>query len=372
MKRHIHFISQFKGSLNEITEDLIEGLKGHFVVTREGEEEPKEYDILLTHFIIPKLTQHNSFNRFKHKVLIQPIDGTVIKRDIVKDINKYDIIITPAQVGKDILINNGVKKPIIVIPNFYKKDFFFHLTDNPLIKLERQIKNRLVFYHESTCHPRKGVEEMLTAYVKEFSSNDKKPNVVFILKSPAHTITTFEYLEGIKKRIIKLQKQYKYPAEIIRIAQWLEQDVLKKLWGRCDCYIHCAKIEGFGIPLLRMTALQKPILTLDNPLCGYMEFINRDKTVLVPTMIKISENEINPMYTETNYWREAEVSDLQVGYREIYNRLLKRKENTGDDVIFRLNSKYMYERVIKQYIEVLKSEKLKKEYGFIESDIIIK
>lgn len=360
--RYIHFTSPFRGSLNEVTEGLISGLKGEYIITREGLEEPLVYDILISHFITPKITKSNSFYRFKDKILIQPVDGTVIKKDVIEAINKYDLIITPAEVGKTLLKENGVYKKIEVIPNYFKKDLFEFPKPPTYEKIKSIVGGSFVFYHESTCHPRKGVEEMLIAYVKAFSSNSSLENVVLILKTPPYTTENYNSLEEVKSKITELQSSYKYPAKIIKISQNLSFDKLKSLWYICDCYVHTAKIEGFGIPLLRMSVLEKDILTLDNNLCGYMDFINKDKSELVKCNLEYAEGEINPIFSEMSQWKTPIEKSLIKGFKDIrikkaFSKRKRCKKNY---------SKYLYENIIKEYKRVIESLG---DYLFLEGEV---
>jgi len=368
--RHLHFVSGFKGSINEVTEDLIEGLKDSYIITREGFDELKEYDILISHFINPNISKSQIFDKFKHKILIQPIDGTSIKRDIIEEFNKYDIIITPGQAGKNILLKNGVYKPIEVIPNFYKQtDLVLNTIERPTPvykKLEKYIKDKFIFYHESTCHPRKGVDIMLRAYVKTFSSNIVKPKVVLILKTPSHNPTTFDYLEKLKKEIDILQKQYKYPAKIIKISQWCTKEELTNLMYLCDCYVQPSKIEGFGIPVLRAAAMKKTIIATDSNLNGYMDFLTDSALAyLVPGKIEVAIGEINPMYTEVSEWCVIDENRLGEAMKGI-TCLLNHKNKTN---YFNL---YSMTAVIEQYKKLLSKPIFEEGYKFIESKVIIK
>jgi len=346
-KRHIHIVSQFQGSLNEITVDLIEGLKDTYVVTREGDDEPKEYDILLCHFIIPKITQNDNFDRFKYRILIQPIDGTSIKRDIIKEINKFDVIITPGEAGKKILQDNNINKPIFVIPNFYKKEDLIKEYGNK--KLDKLTKGKFVFYHESTLHPRKGIKELLRAYTKTFSSNHEDNKVVLILKCPPHNPATFESLEEFKKEVIALQKQYKYPAQIYKISQWLDKTKMRQLMTKCDCYIQPSKIEGFGIPLLRALILEKQTIVLNNPLSGYMDYLPKENVIYVKGIKEIAVGEINPMYTEVTEWYTPDEESLSTAMITSYNG---HKEDMN---VKSIKNWHLYENIIGTYKMLLGS-----------------
>jgi len=205
-KRHIHIVSAQTGSIGEITRDLIKALSVEFNVTVELESEPVKYDILLCHFINPIVSDHENFRQFKHKVLIQPIDGTDIEQGFVNQINKYDLVITPANAGKRIMEKCGVTSPIVVIPNYYRTvdiDSFNRIDKD--VKIRKIPNNKIVIYHESTFHPRKGIEYMYAAYIKAFSNTSLANKVVLVCKDMPHNKLTMI----VSKRLNVLRCKFK-------------------------------------------------------------------------------------------------------------------------------------------------------------------
>ena len=308
-KSTLHFVSEMTGSIGEITKDLIPYFNDAFDLTVEGEADPKGFKTLLCHFINPNVVNDPNFKKFKKKILIQPIDGTVIKEDIIECFNKFDLIITPGEAGKVIMINNGVTKPIKVIRNFYKDSVLIKPLD---IRVKELPKDKILFYHESTCHPRKGMEILYEAFVKAFSDTKYADKVALIVKDSAFNERTYAKSEVLKEQIISLQNQYNNPAQIIKISQNLKEETLKKIWNNVDIYVSCAKIEGFGIPLLRMALLQKPIIALDCPLSGYVDWLNHDNSYLVPTKPVTAEEEFMFLYKHNTKWGVPTDMDLMI------------------------------------------------------------
>ena len=370
--RSIHIVSSPSGSLGEIVNDLMVYLKDKFNFTSELDKNnciPEKYEILLSHFISEKIVNSPIFYKFKYKVLIQPIDGTKIYSQFVEAMNKYDLILTPGKAGKRIMEENGVTTEILIIPNFYKPEILIKPKNLSIPKLDKFIANKFVFYHESTGHPRKGIEEMCESYVKAFSDTPYADKVILIFKASQHNALTYDDLEGIKKRIIKLQKQYKKPASIIKISQQLSEETLKKLWYKTDCYLHFAKIEGFGIPLLRMTVLNKPIITLYNKDSGYMDYlINKENVIFLADKKVIAHNEFIPIYTKETEWSvpicKAESS------KKLIDVFLNKKEfkNKGGQTFLK---KYSVNTIMHIYETIFNSISMykKSNWGFIESDV---
>lgn len=348
-QRNVHIVSSSIGSIGEITKDLTIALHSEFDVTVEGEEEPREYDILLCHFISPEVTKNKIFKEFKHKILIQPIDGTAIQKEFIGYFNQYDLIVTPGEAGKKIMIANGVIVPILVIPNYYKAE---NLGTNKLRKIKHIPWDKFVFYHESTFHARKGIELLYEGYIRAFSGTPYADKVLLVLKDMPFNKLTFERIEKLKADTIKLQKEYKTPASIVKISQTLDWNKMQDLWNRADAYVSFAKIEGFGIPMLRFAALGKSIVTLDSKLSGYMDFLNSRNSYLVPTQQIKAVGEHMAMYTEDTQWSVAKIEDISKAMLNCYIDSL----NVTQKHVWPADIKYMeHKNVMKSYVELLKS-----------------
>jgi hypothetical protein len=356
-KRHLHIISQENASIGEVTKDIIEGLKNNFIITEESLNEiPEKYDILLCHYVSPAVTQHECFKDFRHKVLIFPVDGTKFIQPYIDSFNSFDLIVTPANAGKDILKQNGVTTKIIVIPNFWKPE---HLVEPRFLKqrsLDKEIKGKFVFYYEANYYPRKGYRELLINYIKEFSSNIYKNEVVLLLKTD-NSLITYNYFEDLKDEIFEIQKEYKYPAKVVKVSQNIEFEELKKIWNKIDCYVHPARIEGFGIPLLRMAVLNKPIIVLENELSGYNDYLSSyPLTHFVKSNKVIAENEQNKAYSKDSEWSLMNYVDFRNTLRIVYLNYRNNQVRVRCKArILKNSTNYLYINVIKQYVELFNS-----------------
>jgi len=299
-KINLHFHSALGGSIFEISNDLYQGLKDDFNITREWiGEEPKSKDVLLSHFVNKYIVEHESFNDFKYKILIQPIDGTSITNEFVECFNRYDLIICPAVASKNILINNGVTIPIVVIPNFYYNEIY-ESSETPISKYIPT--DKIIFYHESTFHPRKGIRSMLEYYVKAFSDKKYYNKVHLILKDAPHDLSSVFEKEKIKEDIMNLQKSYKYKPRISKFSNFLSFQDLRYLWGRANCYLGLSNIEGFGIPILRSYLLGSAVMVFQNNNSGYHDYLDSRFSYIMPSYEIEAHNEIMRMYDDKNRW----------------------------------------------------------------------
>lgn len=348
-KPSLHIVSPESGSIAEITNDLVEGLREYFDITLDDREQPKSYETLLFHFVNPPAVRNDNFKLFKRKFLIQPIDGTNIHKEYVELFNEFDTIIVPATASANILKENGVTVPIVVIPNYYKPEVLDLCSKGLLTKYIP--KDKFVFYHESTLHARKGIELLYEAYIRAFSDTQYVDNVLLVVKDMPLNALTYDRIEKVKGDMMELQKQYKTPARILKISQHLKWSTLQQLWNRTNAYVSCAKIEGFGIPLLRFAYLQKPIVTLDNSNCGYLDFLNNSNSYLTPTQQEIAVGEHMAMYTNQTKWGIPQVEDVSKAMLACYDDWHK----TTCKVVKREELAHMeFKNVLKSYVNLLK------------------
>lgn len=348
-RRAIHIVSPHGGSIGEITKDLARGFRTEFDVTIEGEDEPNVYDIIFCHFINPPVVRDKSFKLFKKKVLIQPIDGTEIHKDYIELFNEFDIIIVPANASKRILQKNGVTVPIVIIPNYYKSEV---LEIDNVGSIKEIPRDRFVFYHESTFHARKGIELLYEGYIRAFSDTPLADKVLLVVKDQPLNALTYERIEKVKREMMTLQGQYNNPAQILKISQHLQWNTLQKLWKRTNAYVSFAKIEGFGIPLLRFACLGKPIITLDNPNSGYLDYLNVKNSYLIPTEQVIAVGEHMPMYTDKTTWGVPKVEDISSTMIRCYTEWLESYHKKANLSTLRHME---YKKVLKSYIDLLKN-----------------
>lgn len=248
------------GSLSAINNKLKNYLEEHSFII-----EPNLYnggDVSISNFVSRIHNSDYFFKKFSKNILIQPVDGSRIRRSSINDINKFDLIITPSTFGKNILLNSGVVKPIEVIPNHYE-DVILHKKTN---------SDKIIFYHESTGIGRKNINGMIKVFLETFDNDTYKHRVKLIIKTPVQ-------IQIVESQLIE------------QIVGHVDGSDLIDIWSEIDCYISLSHAEGFGIPLLNFAYFQKPIITLKSEISGYMDFLNESNSYLIKAKkIPIEEN----------------------------------------------------------------------------------
>lgn len=284
----IYFEKTAAGSLDFIQSNLKEYFS---IFSKINNDLYHGADVSISGFIGDIHKKDYFFKKNKFNVLIQPIDGTVIKPEFVELINKFNLVITPGNIGKDIMVSNGVQVPIEVIPNFYK-DYD--------IKARRRKSTKIVFYHESTLIPRKNFTGMYKEFLSAFANEEFFDRVKLLIKT-ASSIS--EYSEFIRAT----NEEYEFIPEIEIISEHMSEIELAHLWQQADCYISLSHMEGFGIPLLNFAALGKPIITLRSSISGYMDFLNDDNCYFVDSR-QFTIGKDNLIFSGSSMWEDVDNS----------------------------------------------------------------
>src|SRR6185369_13696562 len=110
---NIYLEKAAKGSLDDIQSDLENYLGKHFSVVRDLY---RGADVSVTNFLKANHNNDYFFKKNKKNVLIQPMDGTTVKEEFMRVINRFDLVITPSSVGKRLLAESGCTRPTVVVP----------------------------------------------------------------------------------------------------------------------------------------------------------------------------------------------------------------------------------------------------------------
>lgn len=315
-------------SLLKINEDLKENFKKKYNVADNSDNG----DILIMNHI------HNYVNlSFHRKVLIQPLDGTVINSGITENINTFHYIVTPSTINKKQLEDCGVTKPIKVIPNYY---------DDDLLKKDNGFFNSIfhekkyTFYTESTGIVRKNISGILKYFLEEFTSED---NVRLLIKLN----------EIPKDRLLDIKnilKDYPNRPEVIFLNKRLPKEYLYSLEKGIDCYVCLSHMEGFCIPLLNAILLKKDVITLDTKISGYKDFVNKENSILLPTKeIDLIETPDNSwIYSKGSKWEDTDYNEYKKALRKVFKG--EYEFNKEQDY-----SKYSQKNVMEEYDKLLNS-----------------
>lgn len=322
VKSKIHIPKPSGISLEKINQDLVKCL-GHIYEFSEDEGE-----VLLQHFC------GDIEGDYKKRIVIQPIDGSLIIDEYVEMLNGYDLILTPSPPCQKIMEDCGVTTPIRVIPNWWDPEIFEE--DNGYFN-QLFPEKKYTFYSESGGYERKNIQLLVNGFLKTFAADEK----VRLLVKCTEKNQDLAELKNLVKRT-------ENPPEIVFIEEKFPEDDLRSLMRGADCYTCVSHVEGFCIPILNAAVLGKDIIATDSWMNGYLGFLDSDTALLLRTKpMKMALSQRNMMfYHKDAVWERPLGGDFRQALRKCF-------EGSYPFVKGRVYPEYSREAVMNLYHEVL-------------------
>lgn len=225
-----------------------------------------------------------------------------VPREWIDDFNILDGMLVPTNFVKDVLIKSGVKTIIEVIPTGVEIDPFQKNTPPMRINTDK----KFLFLNVGSGFPRKGIDVLLEAYVKEFSKED---DVCLVLKTfPNPHNKTSEQIKSIVRSD---------GPEVIHIDTDISQEELASLYKKCDCCVSPTRGEGFGLTMAEAMLCKIPVITTNYG--GHLDFCNEENSYLINFELKPSNTHLREEYSlEHSLWAEPDVDHLCHLMRHVY------------------------------------------------------
>ena len=183
----------------------------------------------------------------------------------VHHLNYVDYIFVASKWAKDVLQNNGIKKPIYVAPLGVDTSIF---TTPAKIKLA---KPNYIFFHIGKWEHRKSQDILLKAFDKAFTTNDN----VELWLLPFNPFLN----EEENKYWFDLVGQCNLKDKIKIFDRLPTQYHLAEFINSCDCGVFISRAEGWNNEILESMALNKPIITTNYS--AHTEYCNDKNSYLV-------------------------------------------------------------------------------------------
>lgn len=160
------------------------------------------------------------------------------------------------------------------------------------------------FLHISSCFPRKGVDVLLAAYVKVFTSDDDVSLLIKTFPNPHN---------DIQQQIDNLKANYKNIPEIILINEDIPVGCIIDLYRRCHALVAPSRGEGFGLPMAEAMLFDIPVITTG--FGGQTDFCSDETAWLIDFQFTIAKTHLSQF---NSVWVEPDVKHLAKVMREIY------------------------------------------------------
>lgn len=278
----------------------------------ELEAKPDVKNLLLKERTITDVAIYNNFPKAitnphnlknlpgKLKFMYVAWEESIYPSHWVEEINSsLNGVMAASNFTKEILERSGVRVPIYVVPN---------ALDNSLLDIQTQnypidTKKKFKFLHISTAKQRKGVDVLLKAYFKQFSSAD---DVTLVIKS-------FPGPDNEVDRLINELKTENSP-EVIHINNPnLSEQELANLHASCDCEVYPTRAEGFGLPILEAMFFGTPVIVTNYS--AHLDFCNEENSFLIKYKLDYAKD--SELVNIGAKWAEPDQGDLEKLMREV-------------------------------------------------------
>lgn len=176
-----------------------------------------------------------------------------------------DLIITPSQWAKDILLTHNIKTPIEVVAQGVDTNIFD--AEIP----EDKIKDNYIFINIGKWEKRKGHDVLVEIFNKAFEEND---NVELWMVNHNPFLS--------KDQVSKWYQLYadsKLRNKIRIFPRIPTQKNLSKIMGYSDCGIFPSRGEGWNNEAIEMMAMNKPLIITNYS--AHTQYCNKDNSFLI-------------------------------------------------------------------------------------------
>ncbi len=203
-----------------------------------------------------------------------------------------DLVTTMSEHVSGVLRDNGVRTPMATVGVGTDHILRAPPDDTDLPELGTGLR----FLHISSAFPRKGVDSLLQAYARTFSSADE---VVLVLKTFPNPHNTIE------DQLRALAAEYPDHGRIILINRDLADGAVRALYTACHALVAPSRGEGFGLPIAEAMLHQRPVITTAHG--GQRDFARPDTAWLVDYSFQRAQTHLGLW---DSLWAEPDTDDL--------------------------------------------------------------
>jgi len=219
-------------------------------------------------------------------------------------LNRLDAVICPSNFNYSIFAHAGVKKPLFYLPHCIDTKIWNDKV-SPLTSYER-----FTFLFVGTWKKRKGWQELIESYFREFSLKD---NVQLLIKTDKIQ-TAIQDIENIKL-FLGLKKEY---PKIVFEKRIFDDKTMPFFYKSADCLIMCSLGEGFGLPALQCMSVKVPVIVTN--FSGCQEYASLERcTLLEPSGFIMHSNMDNISQFANKKWPRITIQSIQESMRRVFS-----------------------------------------------------
>jgi hypothetical protein len=173
-----------------------------------------------------------------------------------------------------------------------------------ILRPPRYLGKGFRFLHVSSGFPRKGVDVLLKAYTREFTSKDPVTLVIKTFPNPHNQV------DDLIRRCRAENGDF---PEIVQINEDLSGENLQDLYRQCHAFVAPSRGEGFGLPMAEAMAVGIPVITTGAG--GQVDFCTEETSWLIDYRWELAQTH---MGLSDSVWAEPDADHLAHLMREIY------------------------------------------------------
>lgn len=319
-----------------------ESLTDNSIILNLLNKDASECDTVITH-CLP--TYFDYSGHFRKNIGMFAYETNVISKDWVRRIKCMDEIWVINQHMKKLIGSVPKHPPIYVIPHAVDLNRFIKTFNGEGIakKLKRETDAH-IFYNIGEFVSRKNHEDLIRAYLSEFSLTDNTILLIKIWKTGLKA-------EQCKQRFIELINyvkqglRLKYYPRIEIVADYWTNEEIDRLHHEADTYISCSHGEAWDQPAIDSVGfLSTPIVS---ECTGYLDWLQMNNGFLIEgqeTPCFGANDSLDSLYTGHDTWFQPSITHMQSIMRKVYNNeggcINNRKKHS-----LKTLEKFSYERI---------------------------
>jgi len=266
-------------------------------------------------------------------------------------LNTADQILVPCRFNAEVFRNDGVTRPITVIPHILRKPFV--LSDGEVADFRSRLgvaSDRFVFYAINTWTARKAMRETIEAYLDAFTDQDPVALVVRTDPFGARDEARPERVP-VAMIIAELIAGRANVPDVHVIGRFMSAREIDLLHRIGDCYLSLAHSEGWGLSAFDAAGAGNPVIITGWG--GQLDYLGEDYYGLVDyRLVPVPDFAGSEPYDAGQHWADAEREHAVQLMRELV-RDPARARNESAKTSQRIHADFSESAVIPRLIEAL-------------------
>ena len=318
-----------------------------------NEEQNQSFDMS---FQIQLPNEWNPFIASKNIGITAAVETTSCNPEWVNNCNNMDLVITPSEFTKQVLVNTGLEEnKVSVVHETYPEIFdntglnansLKNFLDNLDTKKNFLIVGQITGLN--TKSDRKNLFNTLKAFISAYK-DDKEVGLILKTNSGRNTkIDKYKTINIIKSIINDVGKK-EFP-RIHFLHGNLTESELYELYTneKVNYFISASRGEGFGLPLIESARLGLPVIATN--WSGHLDFLKLGNFIrLNYDLVEIDDSRVdNKIFIKGTKWAEVPQGHLRLVLKKAFLDYGKKKKN-AKELAVKIKENFNFDKIKKDY-----------------------